>query len=294
MAVYKRTYKAYRGPLTPAWSRFSVLSRYGLSTLFTSRAFTAYTVLCGVPFLIGATFIYVVHNSAVQSLLNVQFGKMPIIGPGWFMAFMGFEAWMSFILTAWGAPPSISKDFANNAVQLYLSRPISRVEYLVGKVSSFAALLSLTTWIPALILWVIQAQLQGNGWGWENLWLAGAIIVAGLLWIALISLLSMALAVWVRWRIAATGLMIAVFFLLPGLGEAFDLVLRASWGKLLNLPHLILMVWAELFRLPGRERHISGYDAVPLWSAWAMLLGVCAFCVWILHQRLQAREVERG
>jgi len=294
MAVYKRTYKAYRGPLTPAWSRFSVLSRYGLSTLFTSRPFTAYAVLCGVPFLGFATFIYVVHNSAVQALFNVQFGKTPLINSEFFMGFMGVQAFMSFILAAWAAPPSISKDFANNAVQLYLSRPISRAEYLVGKVSSLAGLLSLTTWIPALVLWVIQAELQGNGWGWENLWIAGAIIIAGLLWIAVISLLSMAIAVWVRWRIAATGLLIAVLFLLPGLGEAFDLVLRANWGKLLNLPHLMAMIWAELFRLPGRERHIAGYDAVPMWSAWAMLLGVCVFCVWILHQRLQAREVERG
>jgi hypothetical protein len=251
-------------------------------------------VLCGVPFLLGATFVYVVHNSAVQSLLNVQFGKTPLINSGWFMAFMGIEAWMSFILTAWAAPPAISKDFANNAVQLYLSRPMSRAEYLVGKVSSIAALLSLTTWIPALILWIIQAQLQGNGWGWENLWIAGAIIIAGLLWIALISLLSMALAVWVRWRIAATALMIAVFFLLPGIGEAFDLVLRANWGRLLNFPYLITIIWAELFRLPGRERHIAGFDAVPLWAAWASLLTVCAFCVWVLHRRLQAREVERG
>lgn len=294
MAIYKRTYKAYRGPLTPAWSRFSVLSRYGLSTLFASRAFTAYTVLCGVPFLVWATFIYVVHNSAVQSLLNVQFGKTPPINSGTFMTFMGVQAFLSFILAAWAAPPAISKDFANNAVQLYLSRPISRAEYLVGKVSSLAGLLSFTTWIPALVLWVVQAQLQGNGWGWENLWLAGAIIIAGLLWIAVISLLSMALAVWVRWRIAATALIVAIPLLLPGLGEAFNLVLRVSWGKLLSLPHLISVIWAELFRLPGRERHIQGFDAVPLWSAWAMLLGVCVFCIWILHQRLQAREVERG
>ena len=57
MAVYKRTYKSYRGPLTPAWSRFTVLSRYGLSTLFDSRPFTAYTVLCFLPFLGGLAYI---------------------------------------------------------------------------------------------------------------------------------------------------------------------------------------------------------------------------------------------
>ncbi len=71
MAVYKRTYKVYSGPLTPAWSRFTVLSRYGLSTLFNSRPFTAYTVLCFLPFLIGLAYIYIVHSAAAQAVLGI-------------------------------------------------------------------------------------------------------------------------------------------------------------------------------------------------------------------------------
>lgn len=295
MAVYKRSYKAYRGPLTPAWSRFTVLSRYGFSTLFTSRPFTAYTVLCLVPFLLGLVFIYVVHNASVQALLNVQFGHTPWIDNMWFLQFLSIEAWMGFLLTAWGAPGMVSKDFANHAVQLYLSRPLSRAEYLLGKVSVIGALLSCTTWIPALILFALQAQLQGHGWGWDNLWMAGSIVVSGLLWIALISLLSMALAVWVRWRIAATALMLGAFFVLPGLGAAMDAVLRTHWGLLLNFPYLITAVWAHLFRIGNTPLHRgAGFDLVPLWSAWASLLTVCAISLWLLNRRLKAREVERA
>jgi ABC-2 type transport system permease protein len=294
MAVYKRTYKAYRGPLTPAWSRFSVLSRYGFSTLFTSRPFTAYTVLCFVPFLVGLVFIYVVHNASVQSLLNVRFGSAIRVDNSWFLQFMGIEAWMGFILTAWGAPGMVSKDFANHAVQLYLSRPLSRAEYLIGKVSVMGALLSCTTWIPALFLFFLQGQLEGHGWVWENLWMAGSIIVAGVLWIALICLLAMALAVWVRWRIAATAMMLGIFFVLPGFGVAMNAVLRTQWGMLLNLPYVITAVWAHLFRFPVRPRHPGGGDLVPLWSDWAALLAVCAFSLWMLHRRLKAREVERA
>src|SRR5512137_367694 len=100
MAVYKRTYKAYRGPLTPAWSRFTVLARYGFATLFQSRPFTAYTVICMIPFLIGLAFIYIVNSASVQALFNVQFGRTPLIDNAWFMGFLGFEAFMTFILTA--------------------------------------------------------------------------------------------------------------------------------------------------------------------------------------------------
>lgn len=294
MAVYKRTYKAYRGTLTPAWSRFTVLSRYGFSTLFSSRPFTAYTVLCLLPFLGGLVFIYVVHSPTVQALLNVQFGRTPLINNYWFLFFLSFEAWMGFLLTAWGAPGMISQDFANHSVQLYLSRPLSRGEYLFGKVSVMVALLSCTTWIPALVLFLLQAQLQGHGWGWDNLWLAGSIFVAGMLWIALISLLSMALAVWVRWRIAATALMLGIFFVLPGFGAAMDAILRTHWGMLFNLPHVIALIWAHLFRFQTDQFHRAQFDLVPLWSAWASILAVCAMSVWLLHRRLKAREVERG
>jgi ABC-2 type transport system permease protein len=294
MAVYKRTYKAYAGPLTPSWSRFTVLSRYGFATLFQSRPFTAYTVLCMIPFLVGLTFIYIVNNASVQALFKVQGGQMPVVGNTWFMGFLGFEAFMTFILTAWGAPGMISKDFANHSIQLYLSRPLSRAEYLAGKVSVLAALLSLTTWIPALILFLVQASLRGNGWWWHNLWMAGSIVVASLMWIAVVALLAMALAVWVRWRIAATALLLGIFFVLPGVGSVMDAILRTTWGRLFNLTYDITMAWGYLFRLDVAERQSGQLDKVPLWSAWVALLAVCALSLWMLVHRLKAREVERA
>jgi len=292
MAVYKRTYKAYSGALTPAWSRFTVLSRYGLATLFDSRPFTAYAMLCMVPFLGGLVFIYLGHSNTAQLLFGANFNASALINNVWFLTFLGFEAWMGFILAVWGGPGMITKDFANNSVQLYLSRPLSRTEYLFGKVSVLGALLSCTTWIPALFLFFVHAELQGNGWLWQNLWMAGSIFLASVLWIAVISLLSMAVSVWVRWRIAASALMFAVFFVLPILGFAMNQILRTEWGRLINLPYVTTVIWAHLFRLTAMNRHGGDLDAIPLWSAWASLLSVCAFCFWLLDRKLRAREVE--
>jgi len=294
MAVYKRTYKAYHGPLTPAWSRFTVLSRYGLSTLFNSRPFTAYTVLCFLPFLVGLAYIYIVHSAAAQAVLGIGKTIPGTVNNVWFVSFLAIEAWMGFLLAAWGWPGMITKDFANHSVQLYLSRPISRTEYLFGKVSVLATLLSCTTWIPALLLFFVKAQLQGHGWIWENFWMAGSILLGCLIWIAMISLVSMAVAVWVKWRIAATALMLGIFFLLPALGAILDAILRTHWGALMNFPYMITLVWAHLFRLDAIHRHSSGFDVVPLWSAWASLLSVCTVCVWLLNLKLRAREVERA
>jgi ABC-2 type transport system permease protein len=244
-----------------------------------------------MPFLACVIFLYVLSNTSVQALLQqrLQFE----VDNMFFLGFLGVEAWMSFLLTAWGAPGMISKDFANHSIQLYLSRPLSRAEYLLGKISVMAALLSCTTWIPALILFLLQASLKGHGWGWDHLWIAKAIVVAAFLGIAIVSLLSMALAVWVRWRIAATALMFGTFFMLPAFGEIFNAVMRTQWGKLINITYVMMAVWADLFRVP-RAPHGPHFDQIPLWASWASLLAMCAICLWLLNRRLKAREVERA
>ena len=38
MAVYKRTYAAYEGSLTPGWSRFLILPRYSFARLWQSHS----------------------------------------------------------------------------------------------------------------------------------------------------------------------------------------------------------------------------------------------------------------
>ena len=297
MAVYKRTYKAYSGALTPAWSRFTVLSRYGLGNLFSSRPFAAFTVLCFLPFLGWLIAIYMVHSSTAQLVLGIQFNaRESTVSNFWFLTFMGTISWMGFILAAWGGPGMITRDFANHSVQLYLSRPLSRVEYLFGKSSVMFILLSCISWIPGLVLFFVQAGLEGNGWVWRNLWIAGAVVLSSLIGIAMVSLLSMAVAVWVKWRIAATALMFAVFFLIPVMGEVISLILQTRWGHLLNFPMMFMIICAHLFRIPamGPGGMGRGFYVVPVWAAWMSALGLCAICFSLLNRKLKAREVERS
>jgi ABC-type transport system involved in multi-copper enzyme maturation permease subunit len=291
MAVYKRTYKAYTGALTPQWSRFLVLSRFSFATLFDSRLFTAFTVLCFVPFLIGFAFIYISHSLTAQLILGVSTRNPVPIDGTWFVMYLAVQSWLGFFLTAWCAPGLISQDLANNALPLYLSRPLSRPEYLLGKIMVLATLLSCVTWIPALVLYLLQAGMEGHGWGWDNIRIAGDILVCAWLFIALISLVSMALSVWMKWRLTATAAMLAVFFVVPGFGVAIDQVLRVHWGRLLSLPFDVMLTWAYMF---GVEDRFRGAGDVPVWEAWATVLMVCWLAVLLLNKRLRAKEVVRG
>ena len=77
MAVYKRAYRAYNGPITAERWRFLVLTRYSLSQLFSSRAFSWFMMITLLPVLISGAFIYVSNNAAVQAVLRM--GTQPIL-----------------------------------------------------------------------------------------------------------------------------------------------------------------------------------------------------------------------
>ena len=55
---------------------------------------------------------------------------------------------LALFLAAFVGPGQVSPDLANNALSLYLARPFSRAEYVLGKMSVLVILLSLMTWVP--------------------------------------------------------------------------------------------------------------------------------------------------
>ena len=49
MAVHKRGYRQYNGPLTSERSRFWILSRYAFKQVFRSRLLAIFYALCFIP-----------------------------------------------------------------------------------------------------------------------------------------------------------------------------------------------------------------------------------------------------
>ncbi len=160
MAVYRRTYAAYSGRLTPEWSRFLVLFRYSRRSLFKSRFQTGLFVACFFWPLICLAMIYLANNVAfLQRLGGV--GQFIVIDNVFFFRFMTVQGVLAFLMTAFAGPGLISPDLANGALPLYFCRPFSRSEYALGKASVLAILLSEITWLPGLILFAVQGSLAG-------------------------------------------------------------------------------------------------------------------------------------
>jgi ABC-2 type transport system permease protein len=288
MAVYRRSYRGYTGPLTAEWSRFAVIPRYAYRDLFQSKIMAAFFVLCYVAPLVFLFLLYFAHNfGRLAAIFGEPSASSPItINGEFFFTFLGFQCPLAFILTAFIAPGLISGDLANRGLTLYLARPFSRAEYAIGKMSVLLFLLSLITWVPGLILFGVQAALAGAGWLSQNLWIAWAIFAGSWIWILTISLLALAFSAWVKWRIAAGALLLAIFFVAAGFGEAINAVLDVRWGKLINLAYVLTTVLNRLFH--SRETFEISQP-----SAWVMLALISAACLALLIRKLRAFEVIR-
>jgi ABC-2 type transport system permease protein len=304
MAVHKRIYRPLaEAELTPRWSRFLVLPRFAAQGWRGSRLLTAFLMGCLVPPLVAAGIIYVFNNPLAQGLLglgsNTSAWSFRIDGQ-FFAWLANIQGSLAFLLIAWVGPGLVAPDLTNNALPLYLSRPFSRAEYVLGRVATLLLLGSVVTWVPSLLLFAFQAGLAGSGWWHQNLHIAWGIIAGSLIWLLLLSLLALALSAWVRWRIVATGLYVGLFFVTAGMGQAFNQTLRTYWGKLLNLGYVITTVWKDLFDVVVTERQRRGRVGdptlldIPPGYCWLMLLALAGLCLLLLSMRLRAREVVRG
>ena len=182
MAVYKKTYRPYEGALTPSWSRLFVIPRYAFEDLRRSRFISLFYVATFIYPLICALLIYVAHNASALRLLNVENASRLIsINVTFFQNLLGWQSVMVLFLAAFVGPGQVSPDLANNGLSLYLARPFSRVEYVLGKMSVLVILASLMTWVPGLLLFALQGYMEGWQWMVDNARLAGFAAGAGAL-----------------------------------------------------------------------------------------------------------------
>ena len=124
MAVYKRSYRGYAGSVTSEWSRFAIIPRYAYRGLFRSKIMTAFFVICFIPPLVFLFLIYLANNiGSFARVFGVTGATSPFAVDGEFFAtYLGIQAALSFVLTAFVGPGLISGDLANRALPLYLRR----------------------------------------------------------------------------------------------------------------------------------------------------------------------------
>ncbi len=292
-----------RGPLNGSWA----MARVSLRLMVRRKLFWA---LYGLAALIFFFFFYgqylvvwIQLQTANQTVslagLQVRAGdltrfldRLALNGSAHtFGNFIWFEGYIAMIVLALAGAVLVGNDFHHGSLPFYLSKPIGRWHYVLGKCLGAAAFINLLTTIPALVLYV-QAGLL---YDWQAYFLDHGreflgILGYGLVLTVTLSLLLVATAVWVRRTVPPVMVWSGVFVLCRMLasflvdGQRFD----EHW-RLIDL-------WNDLY-LVGLWCLGADWDAVrPIdqpqpWEAAVVVGLVCAACLLYLRRRIQAVEI---
>ncbi len=284
MAIYKRGYQRYQGPCTPHLIRLLAFPRFSWRRMVNQRLVVIVLMASLFWPLACAAFIYLSNHTELLQGFGGPLVNFLNINGTFFLTFMGAQSFFAVLLAALAGPGLVAPDLANNALPLYFSRPLSRLDYVLARLLVLAGLLALVTWIPGLLLFGMQVGMAGWNWFTAN-WTLGAAVAGGFfLWSLLLGLVAMASSAYVRWRIIAGALVLAYFFVLAGAAQLIKAVTGAEWALALNPGEAIHRIWSVML---GVEL-TSGPGALEC----AVSLGVMTLILcWVLERKLRPVEV---
>ncbi|HEY8054521.1 MAG TPA: ABC transporter permease subunit [Terriglobales bacterium] len=284
MAVHPQIYRPYQGPLSGGWRRVAVVHHYARRRMFDSRVLTALFFICLLVPFVQLVMVYLSHN---LSFLSQASGlKALTVDNAFFQDYLHYSCVVAFIFVAFAAPGLVAPDLAHGGLSIILARPLTRWQYIAGKFSVLAILLSLLTWVPAEIVFLVQYNLATPDWRAHYYWIAGSLLLASALWIVVLSLLALAVSAWVKWRIVAAGALLGIYFLGSGFAAAADAALQNNVGDLFSLMQLHLMAWSGFFDTPPTAPGLT-----PV--AWLILLALAGGSLALLYRRIRGMQVVR-
>jgi ABC-2 type transport system permease protein len=277
MPIHRERYRRRDGQGDIRGRAWVVICVQGLRALMKRRAFLYLILLAWLPCVIRGVQIYVVANLPQASFLEISART--------FRDFLDQQELFVFFITVYAGSGLIADDIRANALQLYLSRPVTRTQYVAGKLGVLMSALALVTWVPAMVLLILQPMFAGNAtFIRQNLFLIPAVTMLSLLEIALGAFTMLALSSLSKSRWFVAVMYAGVAFFTQAIFGATRIATQGTSFSWLAVFGSLAQVGDVIFRLPPR------YDTPPVVSAFvlALLIGGSAL---VLNRRIRAIEV---
>ncbi len=249
MAIFVKAYRGYNGQLSATFQRTLVIFRYALADAIKTRFFLGFLVLALLLPLALMCFLYFYHNLELLSQFGLSQREMPVIDGSFFaVAVQQPQNILLFLMILVLGPTMISPDLRNNAMPLYLSRPINASNYILGKGLVLLILGSIISWIPAILLFLVQSYLAGNSWMNEHWYLPCASMATSLLWIVCLSLVAFTISAFVKWKALARSMFFGVLFLSSIMGKVIGYNFGWAAGNLIDISSGARVLIAGFYR----------------------------------------------
>ena len=277
MPIHDQGYRRYAGLRAQTGFAGAVIAKAGIRTLFAKRAFVGLLLLSWVPFLVRAVQIYAATNLPQAQFLAPD-ARM-------FRNFLQFQEVFMFFITVYAGAGLIANDRRANALQIYLSKPLTRLEYIFGKFAILLSLLLLVTWLPAVLLLVIQVMFAGSfTFFLKNLYLLPAITVYSIIQVTSVGLAMLALSSLSKSSRYVGVLYAGLIFFSQAVYGVVESITGDSTMAWLSVPMDLQQIGDLVFRLQPRF-HMPG------WSAFAVIGLLIAVSAAVLERRVRGIEV---
>jgi ABC-2 type transport system permease protein len=254
-----------------------VIARNGIRTIIRKRLFIGLLLGAWIPFVVGAVLVYLNANFPQFTLLSITAKR--------FRDFLGFQDLFVFIITVWVGAGLIANDKRANALQIYLSKPLTRIEYIVGKLVILGSFLLLVTWVPAILLLVLQVAFTGSfSFLRQNLYLFPAVTVFSGLKVLLAAFTILALSSLSKSSRYVAILYAGAYFFSHAVFGVIYAITGSTKMAWLSLPGNLNQLGDIIFRLPPR------YSTPAVVSALAVAVVIGA-STWVLERRIRGVEV---
>jgi len=187
MPIHDQGYRRYLGTRAAIGRAWQVMTRAGVMTFVSKRQFIGLMLIAWSGFVVRAVQIYV-SATFTQAAFLAPKGET-------FREFLDQQGIFVFFVTIWAGAGLIANDRRANALQLYLSKPMTSAEYIAGKLAILFIFLVFVTFLPAMMLLLTQAAFAGNlTFVRNNIYLLPAITLFSLVQILLASTTMLALS----------------------------------------------------------------------------------------------------
>lgn len=209
MPIIDQGYQHWKGRLSGHGWRWLAIAKHGLRGQLAVRRVRMLLLLAWTPALtlVATLALWVLFEQGAESVLRLLQPLLPADVSAdphayrqavWTIAYSVFfktEIFFLMVLVLVAGPNLISRDLRFNALPLYLSRPLTRFDYFLGKLGVLAALVAAVTLVPAVAAYALGVCFSLDLSVVRHTWrLLPASIVYGLVIMASVGPLMLALS----------------------------------------------------------------------------------------------------
>jgi ABC-2 type transport system permease protein len=275
--IHDQSYRRYAGQRENLERVWFVVARAGMTTFLKKRAFLGLLLFAWMPFIVRA----------VQAYFSTTFQQVSMLAltAETYRGFLEQQNSFVFFVTVYVGSGLIANDRRANALQIYLSKPLTRGEYILGKFAILFGFLLLVTLLPAVLLLLLQGAFAGNfSFLRQNLYLIPAITLFSLIQVLVASLSMLALS-----SMSNSSRFVAIMF--AGIVLFSDAMFAALRGILgtstmswISVPATLAQVGDFVFRIKLR------YET-PIAVSFIVILALVAVSVSVLERKVRGVEV---